>query len=553
MRSVLLRTLAVVGAGGLVLAGVLYVASTVDARAPQVVGIRLTQTAGDDARVGLITTSLEIAFSEPVEAEDAADSVSLRPSVDGAVSWSGSTMILTPADPLQLESAYTLHIEPGIHDVAGNAMTEVPPPWEFTTSGRPTLVQSVPEDGGEDVPLEEPIALTFSSLMDTASVEAALRLRPSFGHELRWSGSLLEIVPTQPLRAGQRYEVSIQDDAADAAGVALAEALLISFETVSPGLAVETLVPADGVDGIAATSPIAVIFDRPIDPASADEGLLVITPELAGTLEVVALPDDPASPDGAGSLLRFTPSGPLPPNTTFEVELAVGVTAPEDGGGMGGPVSWSFTTGAPLDAISNRITFITDRAGVANVWAMNADGSGQRQVSAELLPIVDYAVAPDGSSLVLADGYRLVHQRADGSDRQVLTGEGLVEFDPTYSPNGRRIAFGRSDAETGEGLGLWEWVIGGGDPTPIVLPDDPEAGPTPSGLVAAAALRAPRYAPDGEALAFADLDGRIGILDLPAGLLSRLHTRRRPPRHGCPMDLACCWAARWTRRSRRNR
>ena len=32
---------------------------------------------------------------------------------------------------------------------------------------------------------------------------------------------------------------------------------------------------------------------------------------------------------------------------------------------------------------------------------MNADGTGQRQVSAELEPVLDYAVAPDGSSLVV--------------------------------------------------------------------------------------------------------------------------------------------------------
>ena len=38
MRSVLLRTLAVLGAGGLVLGGVLYVASTVDGRPPEVSG-----------------------------------------------------------------------------------------------------------------------------------------------------------------------------------------------------------------------------------------------------------------------------------------------------------------------------------------------------------------------------------------------------------------------------------------------------------------------------------------------------------------------------------
>ena len=36
MRAVLLRSLAVIGVGGIVLAGVLYVASTFDARPPTV-------------------------------------------------------------------------------------------------------------------------------------------------------------------------------------------------------------------------------------------------------------------------------------------------------------------------------------------------------------------------------------------------------------------------------------------------------------------------------------------------------------------------------------
>src|SRR6188768_1516916 len=103
MRSVLLRTLAVLGGGGLVLGGVLYVASTVDGRPPEVSGIRLTQPSTDDDRVALITTSIEISFSEPVETHAAAAAVSLEPEVAGAVSWSGTTMIFTPGDPLELD------------------------------------------------------------------------------------------------------------------------------------------------------------------------------------------------------------------------------------------------------------------------------------------------------------------------------------------------------------------------------------------------------------------------------------------------------------------
>ena len=309
MRTVLFRSLAVIAVGGIVLAGVLFVASTIDARAPAVLEVRLTQPLADEDRVALITTSIEVAFSEPVETAGATEAVRVEPEVDGAVNWSGSTMIFTPDHPLELETTYTLTVGPGIVDLAGNEMSELPQPFEFETAGRPALAGSNPPDGDDDVPLADPIALTFTTLMDTASVEAELQVQPNFAHELRWSGELLVIVPSQPLEPGQDYEISIGADAADVAGVTLGEAISVGFRTVAPGLTALTLVPADGVDGIAPTSPIAVIFDQPIDPESVSGDLLTVVPDVAGTLEVVALPDDPADEDGAGRLLRFVPSG----------------------------------------------------------------------------------------------------------------------------------------------------------------------------------------------------------------------------------------------------
>ena len=189
---------------------------------------------------------------------------------------------------------------------------------------------------------------------------------------------------------------------------------------------------------------------------------------------------------------------------------------------MAEPLRWSFTTGSPTAAVSNGIAFITDRAGIANVWFMNPDGTGQRQVTAELQPVLDYAVAPDGSSLVISDGLRLVFQRADGTDRRILTADEHLEFDPTYSPDGLRVAFARADAESGDGLGLWEWEVGGGDAAQIDLPEVIGASPSPSrgSSEAALALRAPRYAPDGQSLAFVDLAGSVGILELPAERLT---------------------------------
>jgi len=518
MRAVLLRSLVVVGIGGLILAGLLYMASTVDRRAPTVAGIALTQLVPDETSVALITTGLAVEFTEPVETASAPDALTIDPAVPGSVSWSGSTMIFTPREPLDVARSYTVTVGPGVRDLAGNPMTELPGPFTFETTGPPEVVETVPADGAEEVALGEPIAVTFSTLMDTASVEAALRLRPAFAHELRWSGRLLEIVPSEPLETDREYQVAIGEDAFDVSGVALDAPASVRFRTVSPGLQASVLIPADGADGIAPTSPIAIIFDRPVEPGSISaDGLLTITPDVAGSLVLVdADGGEPAEPSD-GTILRFVPSGPLPANTTFEVMLATAVTS-LSGDGLAEVVTWSFTTGAPQATLSNQVAFLSDRSGVPNLWAMNPDGTAPRQLSAELTPILDYAVAPDGSSFVVGDGRRLVQADASGANRRVLTAEGFIEFDPTFAPSGERIAFARADAETGLGLGLWERAVDAGDATPIELAGEPTASPVPSGSAedgdAAQWLRAPRYAPDGQSLAFVDLDGSVGIVDL---------------------------------------
>jgi hypothetical protein len=83
MRAILLRSVLVIGIGALVLAGLLYVASTFDSRAPTVAEITLTQPLPDAPRVALITTSLAVEFTEPIEMASAPDAFEMEPTVEG--------------------------------------------------------------------------------------------------------------------------------------------------------------------------------------------------------------------------------------------------------------------------------------------------------------------------------------------------------------------------------------------------------------------------------------------------------------------------------------
>lgn len=518
MRGVILRSLAVLLAGGAVLAGILYVASTVDSRPPLVTDLELTQHLAADASVALTTTSIVVTFSEAVDHASAEVAFTTDPAIDGSFSWSGTTLTFTPAGPLPLDAQFRVVVRPGARDRAGNVMSDAAQPFAFATVGSPRVVATDPAAEATDVPLDASIGITFSTLMDTASVEAAITVRPAMPYVLRWSGERLALVPDDPLPAGTTVRVGIGAGAHDLGGTRLDAPLVLGFSTVRAGLEAHLLLPADGAEGIAVTSAIGVVFNAALNPDSVAPEVLTITPSVAGSLQALALPGAAGMTDHGARLLQFVPSAPLPANTTFEIAVGRDLQS-NDGVQLATELAWSFTTGSPSATLSNQIVFLSDRAGVGNVWAMNPDGSNQRQVSTEVSPVTDFVVAPDGRSLVVGDGAQLVELLADGRDRRVLTDAGAIEFDPAYSPDGRSIAFARADAATGGGLGIWQRVVAGGDATQ--LPTDASGQPSASASTSPSAsagpaplLREPTYAPDGSAIAYVDTAGAVAIVDL---------------------------------------
>jgi len=97
-----------------------------------------------------------------------------------------------------------------------------------------------------------------------------------------------------------------------------------------------------------------------------------------------------------------------------------------------------------------QIAFISDRTGTPQIWVMNADGLNQRQLSHE-----SYADRPTWSPAPyneIAYAARTgpgndikIMELATGQVRQLTFGEGTNES-PSFSPNGRHLAFSSSRA-----------------------------------------------------------------------------------------------------------
>ena len=503
------------------LAVVLVNATLVDRRPPGIDRVSLSAAANDDGTLAQTITAIDIEFSEPVRPGTVERRFRIVPYVPGAISWDGSTAIFTPSQKLPQDTEFTVFVDPGYEDLAGNAATAGVDAWTFRTVGPPAVVAIDPPDGAAGLGVAPTVTITFDRLMDTASVEAAVKVEPQAAFRSAWSGQSLALTFEPPLAFGTTYTVTVAASAADTDGSRLRAPMTTRFTTVAAGLGVRTTVPADGVAGVGIRTPIAVVFDGPIAPDSVRDALR-ITPAVAGDIEVIALPSDTGPRPSAGgpseapaTMLVFHPSQPLAPHTTYTVSLDPVVARLDAPAQVAAGRTWSFTTGQPAVTGQNQVAFLSARGGVRNVWLMNPDGSNPRQLTTELVPVAAFDVTADGSRVAWSAGGNVRTMRVDGTEERTLTSAERYEYAPRFTPDGRSLLVARRDA-AGTDEGYW------------LVPLDPTAGPErqllPSGApslgssaVAGDGITDGEGTPDWAARAAFDPSGRWALVTTGAG------------------------------------
>jgi Tol biopolymer transport system component len=103
---------------------------------------------------------------------------------------------------------------------------------------------------------------------------------------------------------------------------------------------------------------------------------------------------------------------------------------------------------------SGRIAFFNQ---VPRLFTIGATGSGLRRVT--VTNASDFSFSPRGRSLVFVRGFHLWIAHSDGSHAHRITSGRLGDVNPTFSPDGKWIAFERQSGVDGEGGGHELWMV----------------------------------------------------------------------------------------------
>lgn len=117
--------------------------------------------------------------------------------------------------------------------------------------------------------------------------------------------------------------------------------------------------------------------------------------------------------------------------------------------GLAHQLTYSYNLDNSLSPDGRRMAFIRIIEGREQLFVMNSDGTGEKQITRDDSDHEDPAWSPDGRKIafvLVADGRKIVHiVNPDGSGREAITPPTQSAIHPSWTPDSRRILYCTDD------------------------------------------------------------------------------------------------------------
>jgi hypothetical protein len=387
-------------------------------------GTALASVAADESRVAYVSVS-------PGTLQGAL-SVRIRNVTTGALPLDAVPVIDGGFDPVIVSASPGDRIDFAVRQ-SGGTITHV----TFVVPVRrpPVVVRTNPPKGRTDVALSIRPLVVFSEPIDAQSIgPATIRL---LGNGMPVSGTIhitgenpltAEFIPDAPLEAFADYEFVLTTGIRDVHGDALDDEVRVAFTTGAgaSGLQVSNVTTGGAFD-IDGYQVVVRMDARP---------LLTAPLELNTTLDLTSLPQGDLTVELSDVSDNCAVSG----GSRRTVPIASTVVNPA--------LTFDVTCTPPPELASIRLIFTIGNDSTSDLWTMNADGTGLRQLTAG--PDWDWGplVSPDGTRIAFSrmradmpPGYEYVTftyvMDPDGSNIRSVTGYGGAG---AWLPDGATLA-----------------------------------------------------------------------------------------------------------------
>ena len=210
----------------------------------------------------------------------------------------------------------------------------------------PTVISTLPVNGGTGVLLNTTVTAVFSSVMAPATINSTTFTLTGPGGTpvagaVTYSGSTATFTPAASLAASTIYVATITTGATDPGGNPLAANFVWSFTTGLPTIV--STIPTAGATAVPVNTLVSATFSEPMNGLTFTNSTFTLTgPGLTPVTGVVTY---------AGSTATFTPTVILANSTLYTATITTGA---KDNAGVSLAANfvWTFTTAAPPTVVS---------------------------------------------------------------------------------------------------------------------------------------------------------------------------------------------------------